>query len=1034
MRNTPPFNVTEHTDTSLIDFQLTEEGRLVETTATLAVKGSQSRLRPWYNRTRHVGMPTWIPPFVWTPDLVLGIDACVPVYDSSGRPKIDKKAGAYDVWNESLEVVTCCDSTLKGLSEILATLDLGHNGVAYIVEASTGLLLAAARQGIELPVAQTVIAGGIINGFETSSVIERISAVEYPEENNYLISTLSTRLLGADRGWDEIMNETFSFDVEHSVNGTINIRMKTAVLDGSIPGWKVDERGMWSHSDYHLLGKRWVLVLAICPEDFISIQAVLDENNAQIRKNYWLRIVIAIAIVGFNLLICISLVRMATTQLKGLQDQMERVRLLQLGKQPFILSNISEVREIQNAYESLRERLYRLQHYVPKSITTRIGQGTDLHDVQEDILSMGFEEGTVMYCQLNNFHQVAETLSRRELLRAMEIYLEKANESVSQCFGNLNDFAGFSFSAYWLEKDAQGVHAQRACEAANNLNDVISKLNSTWSQIDSALPPTGLNLKATIGIQSGTALIGSYGTRDRLKFGVIGEIVENSQKIAVLAKTVGKYALLHDSTRDHIHGCYKSKFVASTEFGLLYELGARSKHFDSLTGEEFEDAKVSQGVVGALKSAAASLVGSMESILRLSSAGSKASNDSSEDNTLGGGLASKESSRRGSSDLFAFAKFRRANSDGALSVSQSTGSSRDLLTSSITERRFKKKRSMTSSQFLQAASVADTISSPSLRPSTWDGSDNDQLKQDLAALDPKRQTRRSLDLNRPHAKDVRSSLMEPRSQLKNQLAESDDDDYDDDANDHSCAVDVDPVRQMRKGLECDRSIGDEDDDYQQCETVLNPVRQKQHSLVTELSEFESNSSKPYASNTSNPLDTVVEPESVGQKGYEADFESNESAVFMFDSNESGTRNVMPESTSRGHSDPRASNVGVKLVPLRKGRRMLESTGSSMVTPRPLNALSSEHTNTQSQESISDEDLLELPRKSLETTEESVSSDDELTIGLMKGDPNAVRKSLQLARTCLRLDRSLDDRREFTPRPQLEELGETANESADIEVI
>lgn len=206
-----PHNVTRHTDSTTLTFDLDSTGDPIMDSVREHVIGFNARLRPWYNTTRWTGKPTWIEPFLWLPDLMLGIDCCVPVYDKdSTRPKVDTKGGREEnaVWNESLALVACCDNTLDGLSLILSNLGLGEGGIAFIVQAegpSTDLLIAAAEGNKTLPIAAQELAAGAGQVNASSIRVQRLSTAAYPRAQHAYLGELSAKLRANGRkGWAEV--------------------------------------------------------------------------------------------------------------------------------------------------------------------------------------------------------------------------------------------------------------------------------------------------------------------------------------------------------------------------------------------------------------------------------------------------------------------------------------------------------------------------------------------------------------------------------------------------------------------------------------------------------------------------------------------------------------------------------------------------------------------------------------------------------------------------------------------------------------
>ena len=121
MHNTPRFEAGGRKNKSLLIWELDEFG-LHDDSQTWNVKTYSPCERPWFNATRHAREPIWTQPYMWLPSLVLGIDACVPVYDDSALPRLNPALDAdphLSPPQESLMAVACCDQEMVQMSEIL---------------------------------------------------------------------------------------------------------------------------------------------------------------------------------------------------------------------------------------------------------------------------------------------------------------------------------------------------------------------------------------------------------------------------------------------------------------------------------------------------------------------------------------------------------------------------------------------------------------------------------------------------------------------------------------------------------------------------------------------------------------------------------------------------------------------------------------------------------------------------------------------------------------------------------------------------
>ena len=175
--------------------------------------------------------------------------------------------------------------------------------------------------------------------------------------------------------------------------------------------------------------------------------------------------------------------------------------------------------EIRLLKETLR--LYAGEHVLSRVLASRERAREQSGDVRDltlmfvDIASLSSTDGLAPG-QLSNF---------------MAEYLEIVTANIIAYEGTLDSYNGDAVFAWWDSGDSR-MNARNACNCAKQIVTRINSQNTVWST--QFLP--ALQLK--IGINSGSALLGNYGTASRIRFTALGSHVNLASQLCELAGNV----------------------------------------------------------------------------------------------------------------------------------------------------------------------------------------------------------------------------------------------------------------------------------------------------------------------------------------------------------------------------------------------------------------------------------------------------------------------------------------------------------------
>lgn len=209
-----------------------------------------------------------------------------------------------------------------------------------------------------------------------------------------------------------------------------------------------------------------------------------------------------------------------------------------------------------NAFRS-RIELERLRHsfgvYASERLATAVARNPAL-------LAPGSErrEVTLLFSDIVSFTRIGERMDPQDYQRLLQRYYEIVLECVFEKQGTVLNIIGDCIFAAWnTPLSPHPEHARLACEAAL----LIQQRVSTWSH-----QQEGPRLLSRIGIHTGDAHIGNFGTPHRMVYTAIGEPVNLASRLEGLNKYLGTRTLTSRTTQKHVESTMPARRVGMFRF------------------------------------------------------------------------------------------------------------------------------------------------------------------------------------------------------------------------------------------------------------------------------------------------------------------------------------------------------------------------------------------------------------------------------------------------------------------------------------
>jgi adenylate cyclase len=183
--------------------------------------------------------------------------------------------------------------------------------------------------------------------------------------------------------------------------------------------------------------------------------------------------------------------------------------------------------------------------YVPPAIVDRMvgGEEPKLGGVREDI--------TAYFSDIQSFSSISERLSSspERLVELMNEYLTACTDIVLEEGGTLDKYIGDAIVAIFGAPVALAGHSHRACLSALRVQRRIGELREKWKGEGDKWPEIVHRLRARIGLNTGSAVVGNMGSQTRFSYTMMGDDVNIAARMESGAKSWGVYSMCTESTR-----------------------------------------------------------------------------------------------------------------------------------------------------------------------------------------------------------------------------------------------------------------------------------------------------------------------------------------------------------------------------------------------------------------------------------------------------------------------------------------------------
>jgi class 3 adenylate cyclase/CHASE2 domain-containing sensor protein len=165
-------------------------------------------------------------------------------------------------------------------------------------------------------------------------------------------------------------------------------------------------------------------------------------------------------------------------------------------------------------------------HYIDPRVAQQLAATRSV----EELISKGERrELTVLFMDIRGFTSMSETMRADDVMAVIQDYLDEMSTLILKWDGLIDKYVGDEIMALWNAPLPQPNHALLAVRCAY---DLVSNAGALQDKLAArGLPPIGWG----IGINTGPAVVGNMGSKDRLQYTALGDTVNTGARFCAAA-------------------------------------------------------------------------------------------------------------------------------------------------------------------------------------------------------------------------------------------------------------------------------------------------------------------------------------------------------------------------------------------------------------------------------------------------------------------------------------------------------------------
>ncbi|PYN98659.1 MAG: hypothetical protein DMD91_14355 [Candidatus Rokuibacteriota bacterium] len=155
---------------------------------------------------------------------------------------------------------------------------------------------------------------------------------------------------------------------------------------------------------------------------------------------------------------------------------------------------------------------------------------------------------TVLFSDIRGFTSISEKVEPEQVAEMLREYLTEMTDVVFQHGGTVDKYIGDCIMALYNAPFEDADHAAKAIQTGLEFQERTLAVSTRWEA------RLGVQIRNGVGINTGEAVVGTMGSRQRLEYTAIGDTVNLASRLEGLTKDYGASIIISESTAEAVKG------------------------------------------------------------------------------------------------------------------------------------------------------------------------------------------------------------------------------------------------------------------------------------------------------------------------------------------------------------------------------------------------------------------------------------------------------------------------------------------------